>query len=78
MIAERESEGGKIRALLSMPYGTCITIIVFLLFILVLIFGIFLYTWVMEFWVDFKFKIRVIKGEKSHANRLKNMFINIR
>jgi hypothetical protein len=46
LIFERESEGGQIRALLSMPYGTCITIAIFLIFILLLVFGIFFYSWI--------------------------------
>ena len=78
LISEGESEGGKIRNLLSMPYGTCITVGIFLIFILILIFGIFLYSWIREFWMDFKFKVRPVKRKINNPNRLKKMFSRIR
>jgi hypothetical protein len=78
LISEGESEGGKIRALLSMPYGTCITVAIFLIFIMMLIFGIFLYSWVREFWMDFKFKVRPVRRKKSNPNGLKKMLSRIR
>jgi hypothetical protein len=45
-----------------MPYGTTITIIVFLLLIALLVFGILLYTWMMDYAVDFEYKIKVVNG----------------
>ena len=66
------------RATLGMPYGTCVTIFIFLEFILSLVLGIFFYSWMRQYLMDFKFKIKVIKGEKPQANRLKKMFKNIK
>ncbi len=78
LIYERESEGGKMRALLSMPYGTCITVAIFLIFILMLIFGIFFYSWIREFWMDFKFKVKPVRRKKNNLNRLEKIFSRIR
>jgi hypothetical protein len=78
LISERGSEGGKMRALLSMPYGTCITVAIFLIFILMLIFGIFFYSWIREFWMDFKFKVKPVRRKKHNLSRLKKMFSRIR
>lgn len=61
-----------------MPYGTCVTIFIFLEFILSLVLGIFFYSWMRQYLMDFKFKIKVIKGEKAQANGLKKMFNNIK
>lgn len=66
------------RVFLGMPYGTCITIFIFLDFILSLVFGIFFYSWMREFLVDFRYKIRVIKGGKEQTNGLKKVLKNIR